>query len=152
MRLPPAVEAVAEAVAADQAPREHDAFLSHASPDKPTARQLHEALEELGLDVWFDEKNLELGRSQARAIDEGIANAHVGIVLLTPAFLQGRIWTDRELGALLSANRRIIPVLSGVTFEQLRSYSPIINDLRGLSLDELGVAKVAELIAEALAR
>jgi len=103
------LEQVQVLVAADHAPREHDVYLCHASPDKPAARMLREALEERDLNVWFDETRLVLGESQSIQMDRGIASSRVGVVLVTPAFLKGRRWTERELGAMFSTDRRVIP-------------------------------------------
>jgi hypothetical protein len=38
--------------------KEFDVFLSHASEDKDTVRRLKEALEELGVKVFFDETSI----------------------------------------------------------------------------------------------
>lgn len=147
--LPPVVEQVSALVAADPQPREHDVYLCHASPDKPAARELHEALVSRGLDVWFDEARLVLGESQSMQMDRGIARSRVGVVLVTPAFLKGRKWTERELGALFSADKRVIPVAHGVTFEEMAASSPFLADRAGLSLED-GVEVVAEAISDAL--
>lgn len=148
---PPAVQQVAALVAADPVPREHDVYLCHASPDKDIARRLYEALDGCGLDVWFDEARLVLGESQSMQMDRGIAKSRVGVVLVTPAFLQGRKWTERELGAMFSGDKRIIPVAHGVNFEDIAKYSPMLADRAGLSIDGDGIEGVAQALADALA-
>ena len=45
-----------------------------------------------------------------------------GVALLTPAFLTGRFWVVRDLGALLS-KETLIPALHNVTFTDPRDYS-----------------------------
>lgn len=137
-------------IAADDAPREHDVYLCYASPDKPAARLLRDALEDRGLNVWFDETRLVLGESQSIQMDRGIASSRVGVVLVTPAFLKGRAWTERELGAMFSTDRRVIPVAHGATFDEVARYSPFLADRAGLTFDD-GVAGVAAAIADALA-
>jgi hypothetical protein len=88
-------------------------------------RELCTHLQGLGIRVWFDEVVIEPGASQALQMDRGLAKAHCGIALLTPAYLAGRFWTERELGALLS-KKTLIPVLDGVDFGQVREYSGIL--------------------------
>lgn len=52
------------------APRERDAFLCHAWNDRlGAANELYLALREVGVDVWFSEKDVQLGRSLARQLD-----------------------------------------------------------------------------------
>lgn len=149
LAAPGALDQVQALVAADPAPREHDVYLCHASPDKPAARELRDALQECGLDVWFDETRLVLGESQSMQMDRGIARSRVGVVLVTPVFLGGRKWTERELGAMFSTDRRVIPVTHGVTFDEIAAYSPFLADRAGLTLDD-GVADAAQAIADAL--
>lgn len=139
-----------EAVAADPVPRQHDVFLSHAGPDKQTAQQLYAELTARGLDVWFDGAELRLGESLVRQIDRGIAQARLGVVLVTDEFLQGRKWTERELGGLMSGRRRVVPVLDGVGFDDLASYSPLLADFVGLSTENEGWGEIAAQIAAAL--
>jgi len=64
-------------------------------------------------------------------MDAGLRKARSGIALLTPAYLAGRFWTERELGVLLS-KETLIPVLHNVTFEDVRQYSGILPDLAGV--------------------
>lgn len=80
---PLVLQEVQALVAADASAREHDVYLCHASPDKPVARGLRDALEDCGLDVWFDEARLVLGESQSMQMDKGIARSRVGVALAT---------------------------------------------------------------------
>jgi hypothetical protein len=143
---------VSDAVQADPVARAHDVFLSHTgeSEDVEVSAALRDELVARGLDVWFDGAELQLGVSLMRQIDRGIAKARCGVVLVTPALLAGRTWTEREIGALVSSGRRVIPVLDGVTYEELAGYSPILVDLVGLETETLGLAGIAESVAKAL--
>lgn len=107
------VEYVAGFVAEDPLHRDHDVYLCYASPDLDLARQLHIELVTHDRDVWFDRMNLDLGVSQTRQMDRGIARSRVGALLVTPAFLEGRRWTEREWTALLGADKRVIPIVAG---------------------------------------
>lgn len=134
------------AVAADPVQREHDVFLSHAGPDRELAGDLHQELIARDLDVWFDGAELRLGESLTRQIDRGIARCRIGVLLVTPSFLEGRYWTEREMGGLISSRRRVIPVLDRVTFSDLASYSPLLADLVGLSIESAGLGEIADQI------
>ncbi|KOX27131.1 hypothetical protein ADK67_15005 [Saccharothrix sp. NRRL B-16348] len=138
------------AVQEDPTPREYDLFLCHAWPDRRgAAAELDAALREQGLEVWFSEREVRLGESLARQLDTGLKTSHVGLVLVTPAFLQATGgWAEREMYALLSGER-VIPVLHGVTFEELKARSRLLADVVGLSTSEdLGFAEIAEAIAD----
>jgi TIR domain len=144
------LDRVRDAVARDPLSREHDVFLSYAEPDKEMVTELYAEMVGRGLDVWFDGAELHLGASLTRQIDRGIARSRVGVILITKALLQGRHWTEREMGGLISSRRRVIPVLDGVSFEQLSAYSPLLADLVGLNTDINGLDEIAEQITTAL--
>ncbi len=140
---------VHEAVAAIDS-RDYDSFLSYARIDgHAVAAELRESLEERGVAVWFDEVAIVPGRSQSLQMDAGLRKARSGIALLTPAYLAGRFWTERELGALLSKNT-LIPVLHNVTFDDVKQYSGILPDLAGFSTSTDSIADIAQKIAAAV--
>lgn len=128
-----------------------DVFLCHAWDDRQgAAKTLHDLLEALGVKVWFSEKDAGLGTPLLRAIDKGLANSRVGIVLVTPALLKrlpNEGIADRELSALL-ARERLVPVVHNTTFEELREVSPLLASRTGLSTTEEPIADVAAKIAE----
>ncbi len=130
--------------------RRYDAFLSYARIDgTEVGEQLCLELERLGAEVWFDAVAIEPGKSQALQMDRGLRSARCGIALLTPAYLTGRFWTERELGALLH-KETLIPVLHGVSFEDVAEYSGILPDLAGFETSRDDVAVIAEKIAAAI--
>lgn len=130
--------------------REYDAFLSYARIDgAEVADPLRLELEDLGASVWFDAVAIEPGKSQALQMDRGLRSARCGIAVLTPAYLTGRFWTERELGALLH-KETLIPVLHGVTFEDVAQYSGMLPDLAGFDTARDNVAAIAEKIAAAI--
>jgi hypothetical protein len=111
-----------------------DAFLCHAWDDRDgVAKELHDLLVARGVSVWFSEKDSRLGTLLLRAIDKGLANSRVGIVLVTPALLrrlpQEGI-ADKELSALL-ARDLLVPVVHDTTYEALRNVSPLLGSRTG---------------------
>jgi hypothetical protein len=131
-----------------------DVFLCHAWDDRQgAAKTLHDLLEARGVKVWFSEKDAGLGTPLLRAIDKGLANSRVGIVLVTPALLRrlpNEGIADKELSALL-ARERLVPVVHQTTFEELREVSPLLASRTGLSTAEEPMADVAAKLAELVA-
>ena len=142
-----------ETRAAEQ-PDLRDAFLCHAWDDRHgPAKQLHGLLVSAGVKVWFSEKDLGLGVPMMRAIDKGLANSRIGLVLVTPALLARlpkESIADKELSTLLAGNR-LIPIVHNTTYEALRNVSPMLASRSGLDTAEDSMAVVAEKIAELVA-
>lgn len=153
LRYTPAEQELADRVHQGVASLEHrdyDSFLSYARIDGSTvAGELRDELEKLGVAVWFDEIAIVAGKSQSLQMDAGLRKARSGIVLLTPAYLTGRFWTERELGVLLS-KQTLIPVLHNVTFEDVREYSGILPDLAGFTTVHDTIPEIAIKIAAAV--
>lgn len=128
-----------------------DVFLCHAWDDrKDAAKELHDLLESKGVSVWFSEKDVLLGSSLLREIDKGLAKSRVGIVLVTPSFLnrvKGEGIADKELSALL-ARDLLVPIIHNTTFEDLREVSPLLGSRSGLSTVEESMVEVAAKLAE----
>jgi len=128
-----------------------DVFLCHAWDDrKHAAKELHDSLEAKGISVWFSEKDVSLGSSLLREIDKGLAKSKVGIVLVTPNFIE-RIKNegiaDKELSALL-ARDLLVPIVHETTFEALRDESPLLGSRSGLSTSEDSIDNIASKLAE----
>jgi hypothetical protein len=147
------LDAIRDTVVEDEVDesRERDLFLCHAWADRQhAARELFEALVELNVDAWFSEEDVALGANLPRQLDRGISCSRVGVVLVTPAMLmalrQGG-FADQELGALLLTGR-VIPVLHGVTYEELRRVSPLLATRAGLTTTDSSLTDVAEKIAD----
>lgn len=131
-----------------------DVFLCHAWDDRQgAAKQLHDLLESAGVKVWFSEKDVGLGVPLMRAIDKGLANSRVGIVLVTPALLRrlpAEGIADKELSALL-ARDRLVPIVHNTTYEALRDVSPLLGSRSGMSTAEESMAEIAAKLAELVA-
>lgn len=142
-----------ETRAAEQ-PDLRDVFLCHAWDDRQgAAKELHDLLVAAGVKVWFSEKDLALGVPMMRAIDKGLANSRIGLVLVTPALLvrlpkEGI--ADKELSALL-ARDQLIPIVHNTTYGKLRDVSPLLGSRSGLDTAEDSMAVVAAKLAELVA-
>lgn len=135
-------------------PELRDVFLCHAWDDRQgAAKELHDLLEAAGVRVWFSEKDLGLGVPMMRAIDKGLANSRIGLVLVTPALLD-RLpkegVADKELSTLLAGNQ-LVPIVHNTTYVALRDVSPMLASRTGLDTAEDSMAVVAAKIAELVA-
>lgn len=142
-----------ETLAAQQ-PDLRDVFLCHAWDDRQgAAKELHDLLVTAGVKVWFSEKDLGLGVPMMRAIDKGLANSRIGLVLVTPALLArlpNESVADKELSALLAGNQ-LVPIVHNTTYAALRNISPLLASRTGLDTAEDSMAVVAAKIAELVA-
>lgn len=116
-----------------------DVFLCHAWDDRQgPAKELHDLLVAAGVKVWFSEKDLSLGVPMMRAIDKGLANSRIGLVLVSPALL-ARLpkegVADKELSALLAGNQ-LVPIVHNTTYGDLRNVSPLLASRTGLDTAE----------------
>jgi hypothetical protein len=132
-------------------PELKDVFLCHAWDDRQgSAKELYDLLVSNGVSVWFSEKDIGLGVPLMRAIDKGLANSRIGLVLVTPALLkrlpQEGI-ADKELSALL-ARDQLVPIVHNTTYEALRDVSPLLASRTGLSTAEETMQEVAAKLAE----
>jgi hypothetical protein len=114
---------------------------------------LNDLLVARGVSVWFSENDLGLGVPMMRAIDKGLVNSRVGIVLVTPNML-GRLRAEsvaeQELSALLR-RERLVPVVHGTTYEELEKVSLLLASRAGLSTAEESMEEVAAKLAELVA-
>ncbi|WP_449286471.1 toll/interleukin-1 receptor domain-containing protein [Marinobacter sp. PE14] len=138
-------------IRAAQQPDLRDVFLCHAWGDRrDAAKELHDLLVAAGVKVWFSENDLGLGVPMMRAIDKGLANSRIGLVLVTPAMLERlpkESVADKELSALLARNQ-LIPIVHNTSYEALRNVSPMLASRTGLDTSEDSMEVVAEKIAE----
>lgn len=132
--------------------QEHDVFLCHAWPDRQAdAKDVYDLLVGEDVSVWFSEVSLRPGTDMRVAIERGLVSSRMGIVLVTPAMLD-KLRTDRsvannELSALLRRNL-LVPVMHGVTFEELDQVSPTLASRGGFSTAEESVEDIVVKIAE----
>ncbi|MBC9230039.1 toll/interleukin-1 receptor domain-containing protein [bacterium SPL81] len=129
-----------------------DAFISHASEDKEeVALPLADSLIRSGLKIWLDKTEIFLGDSLREKIDEGLTFSQYGIVILSHEFFS-KGWTKSELDGLFSreigGEKIILPVWHNISFEEVKSYSPLIASKLGVNTsDGLDVVKKTILSA-----
>ena len=137
-----------------QEAREHDVFISHASEDKnEIVRPLANALVNEGLDVWYDEFTLRLGDSLRQKIDRGLTKSRVGLVVLSPSFLN-KGWANYELDGIVTrtvtGEQILLPIWHNITKQQVVDFSPPLADKVARSTTTHTVEEIATEIAELL--
>lgn len=138
-------------VRAQAYPDLRDGFLCHAWDDRRgVAKELHDLLEAAGVSVWFSEKDILPGVPFLRAIDKGLANSRIGFVMVTPALMtriKAEGVADKELSALLAGNL-LVPVVHGMTYDDVRAVSPLLASRSGFDTGEDSLEVIAVKIAE----
>ncbi|HWS88463.1 MAG TPA: toll/interleukin-1 receptor domain-containing protein [Pyrinomonadaceae bacterium] len=132
---------------------EYDVFISYASEDKEEiALPLASRLKKLGLKVWLDKFEINIGDSVRRSIDRGLSNSRFGIVVLSPHFFR-KEWTKKELDALLakssSGSKVILPVWHNISRDEVARFSLLLADIHAADTRR-GVESVAEEIYKSL--
>ena len=105
--------------------------ISHASEDKKdVAQPIADALIANGVRVWIDTRELRIGHSLRRKIDEGLAKSCYGVVILSKFFFAKR-WPQKELDGLVARAEEdiILPVWHGVSEDDINKFSPTLADL-----------------------
>jgi tetratricopeptide (TPR) repeat protein len=130
-------------------------FISHASEDKASvARPLASALLERGWKVWLDEQELHVGDSLVSRIDDGLARARFGVVVLSRSFFSKR-WPRAELNALFERElspgeaSAVLPVWHEIGREEVAAASPLLADRLAVSTSA-GIDAVADALDAAM--
>jgi hypothetical protein len=92
-------------------------FISYATKDARTARQLQSDFEAANITVWRDETRIEHGERLRESINKGLRAADCIILLVSPASLRSR-WVLNELDAAMLREIRerrtlVVPILIG---------------------------------------
>jgi hypothetical protein len=128
--------------------------LCHASDDKPgVADPLAAALRARGLRVWLDRAEILVGDVLTQKIDDGLAHARFGAVMISQAVLaRETTWVRRELDALAAREADegrvvVLPIWHGVTKDDVASYSPTLASKLALETAKMSIDAIAGEIA-----
>ena len=90
-------------------------FISHSSKDEALASKVVSYLEQAGLDVWYDEREIMPGDNWADKVAQGLRESEAMVVLLTPSAMESD-FMRRDIDYALTQKRfkgRLVPVLAG---------------------------------------
>jgi hypothetical protein len=136
-------------------PHDFHFFINHASDDKDeVAIPLHDCLVGKGFKVWIDIYQLTIGDSLRREIDKALKASEYAIAILSDAFFN-KPWAQAEIDAIFAieqahgGNKRILPVLHKIKFDQALAASPLLaGKLLGTTSD--GIPALCDKLARAI--
>jgi hypothetical protein len=97
----------------------HKVFISHASVDQQKARDIANALAELGVDSWASYSDIPPGSHWDRSIESALSHALALIVIVTPASVASD-YVRAEVEEAIRSNKIVIPVIAETTDMPLR--------------------------------
>ena len=101
-------------------------FISHAHTDEPLVRKVAAVLEDAGLEVWDDTREIMPGDNWADKVVQALQESDAMVVFLTPDAMRSR-WVRRDIEYALgeqSYRKRVIPVFVGDPQEFSREEIP----------------------------
>ena len=85
-------------------------FISHSAKDSDWARLFAQALKERGVQVWFDEFDVQPGELWREAIEAGLRSSDV-LVALVDGDPSSKPNLFFELGAAIAMGKKVVPIL-----------------------------------------
>ncbi len=90
---------------------EHRVFISYPFSEANWARDFAKSLQERGLDVWLDQDRIRAGDPVLEAIESGLRESDVVVLLVTgDALNKPNLFF--EIGAAIGMGKRLVPVVS----------------------------------------
>ena len=121
-------------------------YLAHASEDKARVRPIAEYLMANGIDVWFDEWEIEPGDSLRQKMEEGLgAMTHFVIVLTATSITKPWVAKEIDVGLVrqVGGDSRFVPLVVGLDPSKL---SPFLQAMLFLKLDPANEADLKSLV------
>ena len=124
-------------------------FVSHGWDDRWVAGQMARLAEEkAGVSAFVDIYDIKTGDRIADHVKNGLTACDELVALLTPRSA-GRSWIWTEIGGVWTANKRVVGVLYGLTFDEIRNHyggAACLEGVNCITIDEF------EAYVEQLAR
>lgn len=121
-------------------------YLAHASEDKPMVRPIAEYLMANGVEVWFDEWDIEAGGSLRQEMEKGLGWMTHFVVILTPTAIT-KPWVAREIDVgivqLVGGKSRMAPLRIDVGVGEL---SPFLQTMLCPAFDPVSEADRKSLL------
>jgi hypothetical protein len=129
-------------------------YISYPRTNSALAERIVKELDQAGLDVWFDEREIFPGDNWAGKISEALKESDAMVVVLTPDILKSG-WVQHEISYALGEkhfNGRVIPVFVGSPESFPENSVPwILRHLKAVNLpDHAPAEEDLQQIAQAL--
>ena len=134
---------------------EYDVFISHANKDKNNlVEDLYNALNKLGIKIFYDKETLEWGDNWKDRILKGTQKSEFAIIVISENFFD-REWTEKELNEFLNRQNRngqklILPIIHNITMEQLTKKYPEVADIQAIDSQKYSCDEIALMFAKQL--
>lgn len=112
--------------------RQYRVFLSHSAKDNWVAHQMTRLIEERGITVFLDEKDIEGGEDIAERIRTALEECNEFVVLLS-RYSVNRQWVLIETGAAWMLKKRMTAIVDKITSQELPD---ILADLKYVDLND----------------
>lgn len=106
---------------------------THSEEIKPVAREIATKLKNMGLKVWFDENEMQIGSSIKDSIKSGLDSSSYVIALVSPNEKNNE-WHKKELELAKSKGKFILPVM--VNNAKFTDLPDIISDLFAINISD----------------
>lgn len=139
----------------DNMNKEYDVFISHANKDKENfVEELYQAINKLGINIFYDKESLEWGDNWKAAILNGTRKSEFAVIVISENFFD-REWTEKELAEFLSRQNRngqklILPILHNITLAQLQKRYPSVADIQAIDSKKYTCDQIAIMFARQL--
>ena len=134
---------------------QYDVFISHANRDKENfVEELYQAINKLGINIFYDKESLEWGDNWKAAILNGTKKSEFAVIVISENFFD-REWTEKELAEFLSRQNRngqklILPILHNITLAQLQERYPSVADIQAIDSKKYTCDQIAIMFARQL--
>lgn len=137
-------------------------FISHSGLDHPfvieLAKRLKQDAENFGFDIWIDDREIEVGDSITRKINDGLKDSSFFVVILSVNSINSD-WVKKEIDSTLmrqmtTKDIKILPILLDIGQEEISSTLPLFLDIymskfsKNLPLDETEYSKLIKPIRD----
>ncbi len=130
----------------------HDSFISYAEEDNDFVSKLVTGLKDNGLDIWYAPISLKVGDQLLDAIEKGLSESRVGILILSPSYIS-KGWTSYEMDILIRQRvenkKKILPIWLGVTKKDIENKHTGLSGIVGIT-DTTDVNDVVSRLVEVL--
>lgn len=111
----------------------YDVFISYVVEDRKVVEELYESLTAKGLKVWYAKNELFPGGEIRQIIQEGLGQSRYGVPIISRSYRSH--WAYGELFYLMNNKKAMIPVLHGISVEEVAKDIPEIITVQCLNTD-----------------
>ena len=131
----------------------HQIFLSYKESDRRLANDLAQGLEAAGYTTWNYDRDSRIGFNYMEYCGELIAQCQAMVLLISPMSIQSGQVT-REVIRASEEDKHILPVLSGITYEQFQKAAPAwrqaLAGIAGIEVPPEGIPTILPKLTRAL--